>query len=504
MRGISFFLCVLFGVILLYIILCFIVHQSTHIVSSRHHTDEYEFAHFSRITETNKWFFPSYVLTAPLYFTVSEGQAVVIPRGWWHWVKYEPGTLAISYWNKSSEEPRPRLIPMPDDDLKRQILISLSEMKNLNVWNSKRDIVEKNSKAGCIITLPGYSTKFQAKMNHKLHDNIKPYLTYPHIKGWDKHVDTNVWIALSSHDTGLHYDDYDGVLQVVQGRKHIRLFPPSQSKWLHPYSVIPSWARGKAERVAYNKYVLFRVVKGLPSARLLYESIRARHNKNVMMEVSKLKNTPHPYVWGCKWQDGIMRWEMYRYYYDRTHQNPITLNRRRNADKPCIIESFDLFDLKEDALGDTQHFYYSNQGDRFRLPFHGTGTQKKLLASEESHEGVFIYDTTFRWLSKFDEYLKSLECPTQAQKCRSLLGAYVCDELCVWNKGSNNIFIQYLGISIHAFCLFLQKFQYPNDLVKHVLENVNQYQNICHEITIVYDISSLQPIRSAFYGILCS
>ena len=39
-------------------------------------------------------------------------------------------------------------------------------------------------------------------------------------------------------------------------------------------------------------------------------------------------------------------------------------------------------------------------------------------------------------------------------------------------------------------------------LISHVRTNLDKYRDILHEITIVYDINTCKPIRSAFYGLV--
>ena len=55
---------------------------------------------------------------------------------------------------------------------------------------------------------------------------------------------------------------------------------------------------------------------------------------------------------------------------------------------------------------------------------------------------------------------------------------------------------------INAFVRFLDEFKYPEGLVNHVKSNIKKYYDIRHEITIVYDINTLKPVRTAFYGIV--
>ena len=80
-----------------------------------------------------------------------------------------------------------------------------------------------------------------------------------------------------------------------------------------------------------------------------------------------------------------------------------------------------------------------------------------------------------------------------------ILYKYKCYELCIHNKVTNQIFVQYLGISNRDFIEFLTANNYPDYLISHY---TNSNYNINNEITIVYDIHSKNIIRTAFYGIL--
>jgi hypothetical protein len=60
----------------------------------------------------------------------------------------------------------------------------------------------------------------------------------------------------------------------------------------------------------------------------------------------------------------------------------------------------------------------------------------------------------------------------------------------------------YIGISVIDFIKFLKEYKYPEQYVLHVYENIEKYRNINHEVTIVFDIESEEPIRTAIFGII--
>jgi hypothetical protein len=81
-----------------------------------------------------------------------------------------------------------------------------------------------------------------------------------------------------------------------------------------------------------------------------------------------------------------------------------------------------------------------------------------------------------------------------------LLDKYKCKDHAIWNKYKDQIYVQYFGISLADFISFLKEHKYPKKLIDHV--STHDYEEIEHEITIVYDLNTLQPVRTGFYGIL--
>ena len=488
-------------IILIYLLLHFYYSTS---LNKRHLTNEYNFAHFSRITDNNKWFFPQLLLTKPLKYTVIEGEALWIPRGWWHWVKSEPGTMAISYWCAERQGPMtPYTFTFEIDDTAAKIDNVLFELQNVEIWNSSTDkinlskIQKKND--SCIITLPGYSDDVKTPYSNKeLYDRLKEHMSSLPVSTWEGcNVDANLWVALGYHDTGLHYDDNDGVLKVVRGRKEVLLYPPNQSHLLSPICVIPAWAKQPPRYVKYNtNEILHTLEKSFPSARLLYESIE---NKEVLKEITARVKGDKAYTWGCKWYNGEMRWELYVYFFDNIGGNitddflktydPDILTKKNP--EPLAIVSLDLYD-RCSPVGDTKHRYYSKSP--IGLPFWGYGTQGET----EEHESVFVLDQTPNFILKFNEYMDQLEVKDVDP---IILKKYACEQMCVFNKKEGEIFVMYLGISVQDFIAFLIENNYPARLVTHVMENLKMYEQVRHEVTIVYDIKTLKHIRTGFYGV---
>jgi len=517
--------------------------------SSRHLTAEYNFAHFSYITERNIWFFPKFAFATPVCFDVGPGEALWIPKKWWHWVVSDPHTIAVGYWcindldckNAFDNNSVPYKLPMKNDDILRRAQIELQKEDSVRVWQSNNDSFVQSSPAvamdvphKCIITLPGYGEDDDAdpmsKENKELYGKLRPHIPHPTNPEWKgcrpDAIDVNLWMALGKHDTGLHYDDNDGLLQVLQGRKQVRLYSPSQSRFLAERCIIPSWAKQDAMCIAYNAYSYHGRCPNkstFPSARLLYESMLAMNNSAAIMEIRKAMSgcVAGSYVWGCKWQDGQMRWELYTYHYDMfTHQRrdvqgfspyrtvktikTIKTPVEQNVKEPIIITSVDLFN-RGAPLGDTLHMYYSKQGWHLELPFYGHGTSVQVGADNHTHESTYVYDSCKGFGSRFGQHMKRIGVDWQGKGDRDaslemLLQAYACEDICIHNKSKATFFVQYINIAIEDFVRFLREHRYPNHFVRHVQSNIARYRELRHEITIVYDIVTRKPIRTAFYG----
>lgn len=469
----------------------------------RHLTAEHNFAHFSKITESNKYFFPGYFFTRSIEHVVGPGEAIWIPKGWWHWIKSEPDTTALSYWCSnvaSCDITHPFMFQMKGDDILKNIDDIMSRNPVLEVWDSKKDIVSSDTQEKrddkCVITLPGYSGTNVKHSNKYIHDELLPHIQKAPIhlwKGMESDIDANLWITLGKHDTGLHYDDNNGVLHVLKGLKRIKLFDPSQSWLLAPLCIVPTWARQTPWKVKYNinNYITkLDANMNFPSARLLYESIK---NKKVLLEISQYVKKNVEYVWGCKWQDGCMRWEIYTYTFKNSklksdeelaaYDDPEIYN-----ENVCIV-STDFYDA-DPVVGPDRHRYYTKQD--LILPFKGWGDR----GANNEPESHYIIDKSDRFIENFNDYLAEIGITTKYK----FNPEYECDEICIHNKNKEEIFIQYLGVTVDAFLSFLMKNKYPDHLISHVIENKSMYQNILHEITVVYDIHTGRTIRTAFYG----
>lgn len=490
----------------------------------KHKTDEFYFAHFSKIDNNNYLLYPSLMFTNSREFVVNQGESLWIPSKWWHWIRSEK-SIAINYWMFTEPNYNHKSYPhIIKDKLNYDLLYEILKYKDiLSVWNSKDNKLKdekydinviNNDKA--IITLPGYTTdnKYSLdKNNQNLYNKVSNLIKIPDYI--DKNnVDKNIWITLGYHDTGLHYDDYNGLLTVLEGKKYITLYPPSDSIYLYPFDILPFWTKNKPIKMSYNTFTHISDIQNqnaLPSSRLLYESIKIYNNKNILIYLSNTLNKinkQNSIVWGCKLTNGIIRWEIYVYLLNNNINLPIVSNNNdqykivskiMSENKNLTVYSYDLYN-KKDFLGKDIHFYYLNNKDNIKLPYIGYSNQVNQDTTV-SFESDWIIDKTDTFINNYEEYCNIIKFK-DVKNCKILLTNYKCNYICIHRKNDEQIYIQYFDISISDFILFLKKFNYLSKLIEHVETNKSNYNDICHEITIVYDIKTLSPIRSAFYGIL--
>jgi len=464
----------------------------------RHLDNTSTYAHYSKIDSINYLVFPLLYHAHPQHIKLNKNEALHIPKKWWHWVKTNEPTAAINYWfnydsktnNISSDMNKAHII-------KHSHKINWDKLDNeyVSVWKSdgSNDKIttklydfrhNNNNNNEYMITLSNFTL---GKENHNIKNIIKEQLNPPNsISKIPK--DFNLWISSGKHDTGLHYDDDDGYLCVLYGSKDIILYPPSDSQYLYPYNISENkWFNRQAYNFKYNTFQIIEKVEGLASARLLYETCKFYPNVvSTFNYISNLYN--NSIVWGFKKYGNTYKWEVYIY----------TLN------KNIAITSFDIYNSYP-VYGDEIHLYYninkSSDDDFYKpsLPFWGYGKYIKnnILYKETK---IFVIDSYNNFKLKYFDYMKLLGFnKVKYDFINTILYKYKCYELCIFNKGINQIFVMYLGISNIDFIEFLTTNNYPNDLISHY---INSNYNINNEITIVYDIHSKNIIRTAFYGIL--
>jgi hypothetical protein len=440
----------------------------------------------------NYFIFPKLIFTNPIYYRLKKGKSLYIPKNWWHWVKTTKKTFAINYWFNNKNKQKPFILNHTIN-----YDINLLNDENVCIWNSKKNNDNKNNtytqnfkkfynsnlNDRYLITLDNYGAgEDNINIKNKLFDHVKFPINKKLI--YDDNYTYNIWISSGTHDTGLHYDDEDGILTVISGEKDIILFPPSDTKYLYPYEVNYKWKNTDAYDFRYNSFSKFEKINGICSGELLY--ITCNNDIRVLSNISKLYEKFNNLIWGFKKCNNEYRYEIYNY----------TLN-----DK-IRITSWDLYPKSYD-IGDEEHYYFKldDSDTPVGLPFWGYGKYKKNNNIYDESK-IFVIDSYESFYNKYDEYMDKLYYKSIKDIFRTIiLEKYKCYEICIANKKPNQIFVQYMGITNNEFISFLIENNYPSYITEYVKNQIkiNKY-NINNEITIVYDTNTLDIIRSGFYG----
>ena len=518
-------------IILVISIVARIYYYSTiEINTNRHLTINYDYAHFSKLNMLNYFLFPDYLLfTHPINITLKSGESLYIPKNWWHWIVTKGKTTAINYWFSNNAEVSVNKIEDLFDSEERKKLLTKIESEicenELCIWNSTynktqnstkmkgNDFLSSGENDKYFITLDGYNLD---DTNNKIKNKIMLNTELPKffINNKISNVDMNLWISSNFHDTGLHYDDNDGILYVLEGEKQITLYPPEDSKYLQPYNILPNYALQKPIFMYYNENTIVNQnIDGKPSELILLKSLEYMAiSKKVLKTVQKvydLKKGDKKLVWGCKKHNDVYRWEIYYYHYEMGDINKIykddisdiiinglSISTIHDLCRDnVIIHSIDI--LNTDAvLNEEIHTY---ECDKARsIPFYGSGYD--IINNKKNKVSKFIYDTQDGCLFNCEKYFDELDLK-HTDEILTILKKYKAVNMCIWNK-KGDYFIQWLTISIDDFISFLDEFSYEKDFVTHMKTNRENYKNLSHEITVVYDKNTLTPIRSGFYGCL--
>jgi mannose-6-phosphate isomerase-like protein (cupin superfamily) len=306
----------------------------------------YDYAHFSKINMTNYLLYPNFLFfTHPITFILKEGDSLYIPKKWWHWVITTKKTTAINFWLEPCNSIRDSpftinsLYSINDRTLLIQKINNKLFNNNVCVWNSNYNEIQctqeivgshflnMDNDDKYFITLNGYS-KSNFDNNKEIKSEIVNEIKTPsYILNNNMEInDINLWISSNFNDTGLHYDDNDGILYVLNGEKQVTLYPPSDSVYLEPYELLPNYALQKPIFMYYNENTIINEnVIGKPSELILLKSLEymAKY-KYVFQKIQNLydgKINNKKLIWGCKKQNDTYRWEIYYYHYESNNIN---------------------------------------------------------------------------------------------------------------------------------------------------------------------------------------
>jgi hypothetical protein len=515
---------IIFIIILLIIIQYWIIflkyYQNTYKYNKKeHNTNEVPYGHYSSIGKNNIILYPSLIFTSPIYFTLKENESLIIPKHWWHWISSNTQTIAVNFWVQKDfvdyKKPQKIYTSFQNNNLIANLLLNYD--KPLDFYDkNKANYIKKliyeldNNTNNYLLTVPYLLDNKNKHINNTFHNICGNYINVPDFVK-NNNYQYNIWYATGNHETGLHYDDNDNLLTVIKGTKNVILYPPFDSKYLQPYSIIPKWANTKAIKFEYNLYkYLGELDNSLPSSRLLYELIHYFNNKKMLQIITSIINDigSNKLIYGCKIENGIFRSELYLYYHPILNNDNLKtyqiykneyINEYINNNKNTVITSFDLYN-NDNIEGNEVHFYH-NINTKNEFPYYGY-CSKINNKNDIIKEGIYILDKSENVKKNLKQFIQYLNFENyNLDIIIKIINIYDCKEIAMYNKYDNNYFIQYLDITFDNFIDFLKTNNYPKKFINHVIDNSDKYKNLKHEITIVFDKDG-KIIRTSFYGLL--
>ena len=365
-------------------------------------------------------------------------------------------------------------------------------------------------------------------------------------------ADANFWMNFGRIDTGLHYDDDDGLLCVVKGRKVVTLYPPSDSAFLYPYPLQPIKLDGHNKVFHYNLYIelpieITREESKSPSERNLVTSaqlleVTLQRAPNVALVARKLQDKfgAGRIVYGIKNMKGVVKYEFYFYgldklkrvapvkgsYYASPECNqdfdiqetladlfPNDKYDFRFLDKTNLcIWSIDL--TEEDVLNQsTPHLnlYYACE-DSLNIPI--------ILAEKTYHKDGSIKLRSISYTGRYDKILQNvnvfrLTCLSIGLVDHDIIRLinfmntyfYKSEFISIFNKGTE-VGLYFYGIPYQPFVDFLMRYDYPVGLITLVVDHPHEISQLKLEVGFHFNKavgsaadSASEPTRSAFYGL---
>lgn len=334
-----------------------------------HSYGDLPYGHCSKITQKYLKSFPFFEKASPLKFHLEKGDVLFIPKKWWHWVFSSCTTrcISISSWF-SSDDQYPKFYQGEAKDWEimekwtNEYLINLYDGK-LSIWteNGKidsemtmKEFIEcDHNKFLYLISLTDFDgSKSGLKLMDLLNNDIGKFSIYP-----DKKFNFNFWMNFGNIDSGLHYDDQDGLLVVVDGYKDVILYSPNDSKYLYPYPLELKPFEKYYKSMYYNLYKLLG--KEIPK------------DSTVISDLLNLEKVPSIYeifkefvkefgvgniIWGLKNNKEEIQYEIYVYFLNK---DPKIIDENISPDLDKYIkfhkrvfhnDNYDFSRIKEDNL----------------------------------------------------------------------------------------------------------------------------------------------------------
>jgi hypothetical protein len=527
-------------------------------INATRHKENSKYGHYSRINKLN---YNNYNLknTSPIKITIKKGECLFIPKGWWHWIFSVSNTKAYNIWfndDKINIKKPSILSEKINSKINNKLLMDLlqnnkvivyNENKNTEYESTIKDFIDSNIENTYVITLNDMYSQ-----NRFIVDLLEKHLPIPKILN-NSDINTNninFWFNINKMDSGLHFDDDDGILCIIDGAKEILLFPPEDTLLLDGYKHVPLWLHNKIEDLLYNTNT---IRNNLSLGNKINNKI---HNNNLLIysikhpEIIRYINNlcgifgQNNLIYGVKCDlNGNIRYEIYFYTFDKNDSKksnekhslknvyselpnelfePIkNINTSFINNNNLTIHSFDLYhENDENDENDKNNkivfnkpnekpsislYFNLDKNNTIEQPYYGTLIDYD--GSSFTDRLLFILADTKYIIDNIKKVLNILEIKVNHKIVLNIIDEYkYINTISIFNKGfngNNPIFsILYFGITDDDFYKFLIKYNYPKLLINFYKQNYKKLDYSSKEIAIHYEIidNKIKILRTAFYG----
>jgi hypothetical protein len=455
--------------------------------------------------------YPLLKKATPIQYVINEGEALVIPAGWWHSVLSHSDTYFCNFWSQKILGNHPKVI-------KHNVEFNQSfidDNTSVTIWNSsERESTYSVKTFSKFLTDKNKNEYFWTISDDENTRTIKSHLVSK-IKKPDLFNDIvtecNFGVCSKYHCTKLHFDDEDGLLCVTKGKKVITLFSPEDTQFLYPeIKEKHTWKNSKNIWCIYDSWEFGNkeeILKGKNSGSLLYET--CKDNELVLAAISKTVNDCHPtnsenqMVYSVTNDNGKYYWELYNPGALIGGKNPMHLFPGKENK---IIESIEIYSERNldghNFSNFIDEYYYDTTFEKI------SEEAKAYSAIRTTHTGStlignLVYDDFTTYQINFDKYWKHLRFDDKHyENCKKYSKKYTCSKIGLHNykgKNSNEIYIIFANIPNKEFLSFLKEFNYHQGLID-LYEN-NTY-NICNDIGVKWCLETKKITKTKFLGLI--
>ncbi len=532
------------------------INGSTHLYNNS------DYAHFSQITEHNKDIFPLYSKAHPIKYVLNKGESIIIPAGWWHWIKsYGERCISVNFFhtNEISVESIPvklydvtngwkafenwtdeYLIDKIDKTIPTGLIIWIDQSANQTPISMKEFITNYKGSNKFAYLLSAKDFDPEVQNNSKILDALQGDFNIP--LGLEN-VNSNFWMNFGNIDSGLHYDDKNSMICVIDGYKEIILYPPSDSIYLYPYPLNPIVLEPFKQKFQCNLYKDGpKLNVEITSAQILEFTLKQAPNVAKLALALQQHYGVGRIVYGIKNTNDIIQWEFYFYGVSRLLDDPnvepsdvselyiysnpdFQINEFLKVHYKYFPEDINKYkltteqykklaiisiDLTEESVmkGITPclNLYYALQ-PKLTIPFRvGELTYKKNEPVKS--RSIQYIDYYHNIMTKFNGFKFGCQqvgiLDDDVTNLINFLNGskYICSVVAFINKGEE-IGLYMLGINLDAFLGFLAKYNYHAGLISYLIKHKHDTQQFDYEVGFHFlkGNKNSTPSRTAFYGI---